>query len=274
MQTVRKYKDSRDFFSSLRWEYQDTIPSLPVFHLNEINTEPLKWLKYLLLERVKATTVKELESTIRRYKMSQKERIIKDCENLIVNSSNPPMVILKVVFHERAGQLPNFRMYKREEIVPSIEQAYNTYEKFAQEFWLCYSTVSLHSSDLGGRITFQGSKFSPSLIEIVWFASPRLIESYNAVEFDYPFLRAKKNPGQIQFEVEELYIPKKFDHPQEKYLADFQLVLYEIFTKKESLRSLEQILFGAGAKELSIEFKISNGKFSIIDWDTEIETSL
>lgn len=272
MQLIRKFRNPRDFFSSLCWDYSEKNYHLPIFIQSEIENEPLKWLKYLLLEKVNATTIQELESTIQRYKLSERSRIIADCENLLAASNSQKMVVLKIVFFNKAGQLPNFRIYSSNEINSTIDDALNRFRESAYEMWTCHSGIDIQGSDLGGRISWQNSGFSSIPIEIVWFASPRLIESYRSINFDFPYLRAEKLPGTRQFNIKILNMPNKFRHSNNKYLKDFQRVLNELFFYENSILKLKEILFGSGANELCIEFKISNNRFSIIDWDTEIET--
>jgi hypothetical protein len=272
---IHSYKNPREFFLALCWEY-NTGTSLSVYSEDEIVNQPLKWLKYLLLERVGATSIIELNSTIFRYKWEERDSAQKKCKELINNLfGNNLMIVVKVVYKDKAGQLPNFRIYSEQDIVNVFLRI--TASNFqAEQLWLCISSVNQEGTNLGGRVTYTNKSYAPWIAEIIWFTSPRRIEEYKTIGFEFPFLRAYKNPASLIYEIAELYIPKKYQkqRPRTEYLQDFQFVLLNLAYFRESLEKLDGILFGAGAKEISIEFKISAGKFSIIDWDTEIETSI
>jgi hypothetical protein len=273
------FRNAREFFAFLKWDYSEQSSAI-VFTDYESRELPLKWLKYLLLERVGLTTLQELDETIHRFPVADAKKAKNFCYQLLKsrNTENSNMIVLKVVFSDRAGQLPNFRIYRRSDIPTAFESALAQYMTEAQEIWLCQSEIAHSDANFGGRLSMPGNVvYAPSILEIVWFTSPRLLEEYRTKSFAYPFLRAYKRPGSLQFRLDELHLPEKWrvePNEKERFLQDAQWVLYSLKSHREALDKLELILFGAGANELSIEFKASGGKFSIIDWDTEIETAL
>lgn len=187
------------------------------------------------------------------------------------------MVVFKVVFFDKAGQLPNYRIYSPDNI-PSALKFVQNYSMQAQEVWICESGVADSGSNFGGRVTLPvGENLLPSVLEIVWFTSPRKIEEFQDDNFQYPFLIASKHSPSLQFTVDKLHIPEKYlQYPglRDNFIRDAQWVLASLHYRKEAIETLKIILSGAGAKEISLEFKSSRNRFSIIDWDTEIETSM
>jgi hypothetical protein len=255
------------------WSYENPVFYTPVFLEEEIKSQPLKWLKYLLLEKVSATTMKELDSTIKRFARTNIQKAKDECQSYFSKTADGRMIVVKLVYFDKAGQLPNFRIFSINDVDAIFEQILLTPFR-GEQIWLCHSDVNQEGSNLGGRIILPNSNFSPIIAEIVWFTSPRRIEEYSGGGFKFPYLRAIKYPGSMHFTIEELLIPKIYPQNKEKYQIDFQFVLSSLMNYRDTIGELENILFGAGANELSLEFKISTGKFSIIDWDTEIETSI
>jgi len=183
------------------------------------------------------------------------------------------MIVVKIVSMNKAGRLPNFCIYSNDHISSAIEFIKNNSFQ-AKEVWLCVSDVSEVGNNLGGRITYpQGCKLIPSFLEIVWYASPRKIEEFHSKESSYPFLGAHKDIGSMKYTIDRIHIPEKFftENMHKKMVDDAQWVLGALNRRKEAIETLIYILQGAGANEVSIEYKISSGRFSIIDWDTEME---
>lgn len=272
-----KYLKARDFFADLCWN--DNIETLHtnVFTQEELDTSPLKWLKYVLLARVGLSSITELNKTIKRFEKDDISAIRYECEKLFSNDSeNELMAVIKLVSIDKAGQLPNHRIYSRRDIDNTVEFIKENL-RVAQEIWICTSTVGEGNSNFGGRITFpMDGKFAPNLLEMVWFTSPRKIQDFTLEYFEYPFVSACKFPGTITYCPKIFHIPAKFNSSILKTMmaSDMQSLLQIVDNFKDNVESLKMILHSAGAKELSLEFKSSFGKISFIDWDTEIETSI
>ncbi len=81
----------------------------------------------------------------------------------------------------------------------------------------------------------------------------------------------------MQFVIDTIHVPDKYTNVpgmESTLTNDFQWVLSSLHSYKSGIGDLLSILHGSGANELSLEFKASSGRFGIIDWDTEIETTL
>lgn len=277
---MRDYRSAREFFISLKWsDHEKDSPR--VFTEYEIETMPLKWLKYLLLERVGLTSMKQLEQSIHRFSPADVNKAKEYCHATLeshISNDYRSLIIVKVVYFEQAGQLPNFRITIEEDIASIFDGDLKPYMRTAYEIWLCESDIAESGINLGGRLAYPlGNVYQDTVVELVWYSSPRRIEEYRSHSFRFPFLGARRRPGSSQFVVDVMHIPFKYQSETAtapNLLADFHWVLQRLYDHSEPRQRLEQILRGAGAKELSLEFKASSGRFSIIDWDTEIETAL
>jgi hypothetical protein len=270
----------RQFFNNLWWQGTDDGNALHVFTRVELTTQPLKWLKYLLLERVGLTSLAELDSDIKRFKVADITQAIEYCQNTYSRSTSDSglMTVLKAVLENKAGQLPNFRIFG----LKDIDTAFSDFKKLCyhshevKEAWLCTSDVSIENASFGGRIIVSQSAFAPVLAEIVWFASPRLLEDFSdGPSFNYPYLRATKKPTEAAFRIDYLYIPAKHSELglKPRMLEDFRSTLRRLNELREPTEKIVSILHSAGAGTVSLEFKSDKGNFKIIDWDTEVETS-
>jgi len=271
-----KFNRTRKFFSSFSWS-DSTDLQYPVFLNSEIENQPLKWLKYALLSKVGLTSINYLDETIFRFNPQSDMDILDRCRKLLVNDDNHVMVIIKIVYKDQAGQLPNFRVYGLDDLRLAHNFILENKSK-AHEIWLCSSSVSQTGRNFGGRISDHlGISFGTSILEMVWFTSPRKIEEYRKGGFDYPYLRATKFKNIKTYDIEEISYPEKFNDQSDfenRLMTDLQWVLKSLNLFKENINVLSDILTRAGAKELSLEFKSSDGQFSIIDWDTELESIL
>ncbi len=98
---IRKihYHSAREFFSALQWDYSQES-NIPVFSTEEISSLPLKWLKYLLLERVGLANLKDLESNILRFDIEEIEHARIACRELFESDEmgrRNSMVVLKII---------------------------------------------------------------------------------------------------------------------------------------------------------------------------------
>jgi len=115
----------------------------------------------------------------------------------------------------------------------------------------------------------------PETLEIVWFASPRRIEEFSGVSFPYPYMRLEKSIGAMCLAAKQIHIPAKhFEIGITEYLLrqHASYLVQKLINYQERINSASNILFCAGAREIIFEFKVTSGRFSFIDWDTNVET--
>src|SRR5664280_1275651 len=178
----------------------------------DIQREPIKWLKYILLDRMGVESLKKVTAQIRRFRAedlaSAREWTTERLGNPVANGSHL-MVVLKLIAWDKGAQLSNYRMY-------NLDDVQRTFSKLAQtdlatfvQIWCCESDVSDRGLNLGGRLTFAYGQ-TEHLLELVWFASPRRLESVRIPEFLNPYCRAVKKTSQVAFEIIEAHIPPAF----------------------------------------------------------------
>lgn len=251
----------------------------PVFTNSELTNEPLKWLKYVLLGKIGLRPLDELDSDIKRFKINHKDKVQLHCKNLLDMANQKEqnvLLVLKLVPMDFAGQLPNFRITSIGELPFIFTEVHRTQNFLHNEIWVCESITQIGNLNFAGRYILPNSKSPYSLIESLWYTSPRLLETVSSSpSFPYPYLRAKRLLGALSYQVEDVRIPTKYLETgvnEKTLLGDFAWLLNKIYSYQEKISELEAILVSAGANEVSLEFKSDNGNFRFIDWDTEVET--
>lgn len=247
-----------------------------IFSNTELAKEPIKWLKYLVMDKLGLEPIKKIETQIHRYPFSDMPRIFNDLMEKYSNENpNHKMTVIKLVPWNRGAQLKNFRIYNSKDIFHAAQLISQASGSMEQEIWFCESSVSNEGFNLGGRITFPITG-KPNFIELVWFASPRMIENFSLSNFNYPYLRASRNNECSDFKIELIFIPEKNRNTglSEKILIeDFNKISHLISIKRDTISVILNSLRAFGAKEVSFCFKVVDGDLTIIDWDTEIEST-
>lgn len=247
-----------------------------LFASDEIHHEPIKWLKYLVLDRAGVESIKKISSQIHRFTLNHLDTAINYTRSIYTESSDKDlkMTVVKIVPWNRGAQLKNFRIYGVDDIEVIFREIRDEFGEWDHELWLCESSVQDSGFNLGGRLTFPQLGQS-QYIELVWYASPRLVESFSQTGFNYPYLRATRLRGTIEFQTEVLYIPDKYKngHFPNMWMDDFKNVARLLALRRDSINSLLNTLGNFGAKEVSFCFKVTNGLLTIIDWDSEIEST-
>jgi hypothetical protein len=241
----------------------------------EIAVEPLKWLKYLVMDRVGLESIETIGEQVRRFRISTallaKRWIQETFATLPPSRGN--MVVLKVVPWDTGAQLRNYRILGDSDIAASFDSLLETYKGLDHELWCCQSFVAQKGTNLGGRITFP-LPGRDQVLELVWYASPRLIETVSLPNFDHPYLRATRRQLVTSFTIEAFHIPSSEDlKGRAPFLEDFRWVACELSTRFQSMQLLAEIMRDAGAREVCFCFKVSDGLLTVIDWDTELESS-
>jgi hypothetical protein len=190
------------------------------------------------------------------------------------------MVVIKVVPWHRGAQLANCRVSDVEEVPAAFARIREQNEGLRHELWCCDSSVDTSGFNLGGRLTVPGPD-GEQVLEMVWYASPRLIESVTLPDFDRPYIRAVRTRPTCTFDVQVIHVPSAYrrvtspegvpdDGP---WRGDFRAVARELHERREAIGRLAQCLREIGAQEACLCFKVSDGRLTVIDWDTEIESS-
>jgi hypothetical protein len=278
----------KEFFKSITYISDDASyrnnslsnhSQFPVFSTHELETEPLKWLKYILLGRLELRNISDLSSEIIRFPIDCIPKVQQYCIRRLENANTKGkniLLVIKLVPLDLAGHLPNTRITSPEDIENAFKMIEKSHKPSHKEIWVCESLTEMGKLNFGGRYILPSSKSLSSILEVVWYASPRLLEEINFELFPYPYLRARAEYGTRMYKIEELRIPKEIATlqitTQSQLLQEFKWLLSKIYSYREKISDLEAILNAAGARELSLEFKSDDGHFRFIDWDTEVET--
>lgn len=263
------------------WGRPAVAQGYPVFTPDELTNEPLKWLKYVLLGQLGLRALDELTTEIRRFSIHDWAAAQAECVQILQRAERKQqeiLVVIKLVPMDRAGQLPNFRVRSLAEVEETFKKAMAASRPGYRDkqIWLCDSITEIGKLNLAGRMSLPsfGSSDS-SMLEAVWYTSPRLLENVGLPDFAYPYIRACRPFGAYAYQIEELYIPEKFRGKlsEASLLSEYDWLIRQITAYRERIEALEASVAVAGAKELSLEFKADNGYFRFIDWDTEVEIS-
>lgn len=237
--------------------------------LTPSTTEPIKWKKHLKLVEYGLREYQDLISEIHRYhilKISEFYSAIKQEILCDIRLNKKAFYIIKMVNNNKYYKLPNYRVYTigdLDEFLLYINPKKHLYD----ELWYCRTQYSDEyiSLNVSGRISFDYEH--GQTIEQVWNRSPRVIEEYNNSS-DFIYLRASRLSWGFRYITERIHIPKSLNIDSSTILSQFFLSAIEIERKREKLDFFVEYIFGYKFHVFSIEYKIANGKLSILDWDT------
>jgi len=241
---------------------------------SEVRQEPVKWLKYLAMDRVGLEPIDKIAGQIARFRLST----VADARrwlyaHLAESPSAGQMCVLKIVPWEAGAQLRNYRVFGVDDIDRVLQEVSATHVA-DHELWCCASSVSRNGFNVGGRLTVPAGD-SPQVCELIWYASPRLIETVSLPECELPYLRATRRGAIAPFEIDVLHIPEMHRaRPTRLWRDDFQWIAEELLSRRASMRLMVDALRGIGASEVCFCFKVSKGRLTVIDWDTELESTV
>jgi hypothetical protein len=255
-----------------------TLTGAPALSESELATEPLKWLKYLVMDRAGLEPIDKIADQIRRFTLPDtagarawiRERLD------AANDRTGQLVVIKIVPWDVGAQLANYRVTALEQIDPTFQEILRHHDELEHELWCCGSSVGREGFNLGGRLTYPSGGLD-QVLELVWYGSPRKVESALLPGFNLPYLQAVRSPGGLGFAVEALRVP---DHSppypppgDQVWIDDLRQVTRALATRAPAMADLVTALHDIGAREICFCFKVSDGRLTIIDWDTEIESS-
>lgn len=252
-------------------EDRSTIPALSP---EELAREPLKWLKYIVLDRAGVEPLSRVERQIHRFRLSDLSTARTWIKTRLADQSAVDrQVIAKVVPWERGAQLANFRILREDEVDATLDAIATRYTDRDYELWSCESSIAASGLNLGGRISYPRDGL-PQVVELVWLGSPRMIEAVDSPGFSHPYLKASRAQDASSFTVDRILSGPTGNGLERADLEnDFVDVLHELSARERAMRRLVGMLRKIGANEVCFCFKISDGHLTVIDWDTEIEST-
>ena len=256
-------------------EYKETFT--PIYTESELAIEPLKWLKYLLLDRSGVESIDRIKEQIHRFSIEDIEAAeiwVQQRMDFAEKERNSVCIVCKLVPWDQGAQLKNFRIHSIEDVGNAFTEIRHDLQKGAHELWCCESEMGISGLNLGGRLNYP-LDCGTQTIELVWYTSPRSIENIGREGFEYPYIRAVRSTVNPEFSVSSIYVPNQYQIGEkfDSWYDDFNSVLWLINSRQPSMQRLVDILHNFGANEVCFCFKVTDGQLTIIDWDTEIESS-
>lgn len=270
--------NTKQFLSRLNWGDNDEN-FFPVFSQEEIDNTPLKWLKHLFLVRIGLRDYQELIREIKRFAMSEQGiKLTQQASEELLNSAvkkDEQLLIIKVVFSEITIALPNYRINYVHQLDAAFSDIRQKFMQKAIELWVCLSNISRTGSNFGGRVAMDlGEMYVPEIIEVIWYTSPRILDGFQVT--NYPYIKSSKFPGSMHYKIDRIQKPQQYNQDNSleiKMMNDYRYALFELHKRNEKIREMCQVLSKNGVKELVLQFKVNNGIFTIIDWDTDKDVS-
>src|ERR1700735_4202297 len=232
----------------------------------ELAEQPLKWLKYLVMDRVGLEPIEKVATQIHRFNFSTLHDAERWCENRLADRDTNSLVVAKVVPWDVGAQLENFRIYSAGEIQPTFAEIVARYGHLRHEIWGCDSSIAASGFNVGGRFTFP-YRDSKQTMEIVWFGSPREIESVRIPGFDKPYLKAIRHKFSGALTPITEYLPEIHNESidLEVMRGDAADLSARMRERTAAITEVAELLRGIGAQEICFCFKMSRERLTIID---------
>lgn len=235
-----------------------------MFQKDDVN----KWKKYEILCFLGFADIEYLREAIKRFKRTEVDNLLSYIDNFFeTNLHYDKMLVVKFVTKYDVGQLYNLRIYERQdrgEIHKLISE--NTNDKII-EYWVCPSTVSKTPNNFSGRYLFDSKNLDEEVIELIWWTSPRLLESHVESEM-YPYARYIKQYTNLCYRNDRMIVPKNSNIGRLEIQECIKKVIILLQYHQNSTDWFKKILDSCRIKVFSLEFKFENGIGTFIDWDT------
>lgn len=231
---------------------------------------PNKWKKHLVLVEFGLKRQEDLEREIHRYSATHVNALMQDIEEELKNNPNSGMYIVSSIPSNDFYKLPNFSissMEDLEEFKASLDEHF--LEKFS-EVWYCKKTFEKGHDLITGRISFNNRDWVSSIkdshiVEQVWNCSHREIEKLGR-DPNIIYIKASREGWGRHYNIDTLNVPSIKD--KDKVIRGFRETVRSIEANKEKIEPFEEHLKSIGVDEFCLEYMLSQGKFSFIDWDS------
>jgi hypothetical protein len=176
------------------------------------------------------------------------------------------LLVAKAIMADLAGQLPNCRLQSESDIC-LLEEFEAKYHHEAIEFWLCATDFENARPPIAGRIMFDSGSAVGQVLECVWNASPRLIESLGR-EREITFARARRKGWGYPFRLECLEAAPAEQASSIGMQGELAEVIRRIEGRRERIQGFLEEIEALGIEDYSLEFKVVGSQVEIIDWDS------
>jgi len=230
---------------------------------------PRKWRKYLLLSMFGLTSEQQLNKSIKRFAFADLDTCRRSLRDALEKSKTTTMAVVKLVPMQESGRLPNYIVRK----AVDIQEAFSLIQKRSHEnwveIWYCLNDVSVEKFSVGGRFIPDPIQHAAiQTLEQVWHTSPRLIEQLSE-GVSFPYIRSERVGFEQRLTITAMFIPPGYPIDEARIRGEYLAVLKFIGDTKEAWETFVAYLSGKGVRAISLEYKVDNGEFSFIDWDSD-----
>lgn len=236
---------------------------------------PFKWKKHLVLPFFGLRSIEDVESEIHRYKKQDLDCLVDDIKKDMIKAEDKNSYLISFVPLQQEYKLPNITVCSIEQLEEFKKDiSVNKNNKFT-EIWFFKKMTNKNSSNLVGRISFNlrdvngqvESLKCAQILEQVWHINHREIERYNK-ESRTIFITASRMGWNRKYKIDDILIPKGVEVKKEDILKALSKAIIQIEANRENIEIFCEYVKKLGINEVSLEYMISNEKFSFIDWDS------
>ena len=235
--------------------------------------EPKKWQKWMLMETIGLTPQGFRNSEVRRYAPSEINRVVDYISNELSASAQPhseqgSLFIVKVIDATLFGQFPNIRFRTRDDLRGALEKIRSQIMAGTVEVWICKTTIDYSPISFAGRYLVQLEPLRHEIIELVWWDSPRILNSISHEDFDVPYLVAERFSGQMAYRINQFRPGKKYALELSDSVECVRIVCEHLRRYSNAVSDFESLVERCGLSAYNLEFKFAKGRGVTIDWDT------
>ena len=238
----------------------------------EAGSEPIKWLKYTVLDRVGVESLEKTRSQVQRFNIGRLLDAEVWASEFLSSRRGRSMVVAKVVPWEIGAQLQNFRMFSVEDVERQFALIADRGDAVQQELWCCGSNVEAAGFNLGGRVSFRLAD-NVVLGECIWGGSPRMVETVRLPGFELPYAKWQLDWRSGALIRTILHCPAGSSTTEAQLVVQLDAVVNLMEERRDALDEVVEIVGDLGVEEVSFCFKISDGLLTVIDWDTVVEST-
>lgn len=226
---------------------------------------PFKWKKKLILEKFGLSGYREIVEETNRFRADEGQLVQMLLKKELENSEGKYFRLVLVPW-EHQYKLTNYVVSNGQDL-DGVEEFFRQHGGY-REIWYFVGQKKSDERDFSGRIAYSWlGRNSMEFIEMVSGDNPREIEKYTLKNKSSDYLRLSKKDGEHVYHVEEIHVGLQRRSFGEWWDC-FQLVEKELKRYRDKLRSFRNMVRQYGISSLSLDFKVSQGVFQMIDWDT------
>jgi len=238
-----------------------------------ISSNTQKWRKWLLMEAIGLTPVGFRENEVKRYLSTEIDHVIRYLYKTFAahqsaNAQTDLLVVVKPIDSTAFGQFPNIRFRSLDELPFASREIRSHITPAACELWVCKTQLDYLPGTFAGRYLVHLHPVREEVIEIVWWESPRLLNSIAINDTPNPYLMSKRAAGQKVFRIGYFHPGIQRALTRDESEGCVQLLYQHLLRHETALTAFESLVESCNLSHYNIEFKFTRGFGVNIDWDT------